>query len=49
MLYRFLTPKVAESALSHPSAAVRELGLRFLHELADEGNPFAAEILRKRQ
>jgi hypothetical protein len=47
MLDRFLTPKVAEAALSHPSAAVRALGLRFLHELADEGNPFAAEILRQ--
>lgn len=47
MLDRFLTPKVAEAALSHPTAAVRELGLRFLHELADEGNPFAAEILMR--
>lgn len=46
MLDRFLTPKVAEAALSHSSAVVRELGLRFLHELADEGNPFAAEILK---
>lgn len=49
MLDRFLTPKVAEAALSHSSAAVRELGLRFLHELADDGNPFAAEILKKLQ
>lgn len=47
MLDRFLTPKVAEAALSHPSTAVRDLGMRFLHELADEGNPFAADILRK--
>ena len=47
MLDRFLTPKVAEAALSHPSTAVRDLGLRFLHELAEEGNPFAADILRK--
>ena len=46
MLERFLTPKVAEAALSHPSQTVRELGLRFLHELAEEGNPFAADILR---
>jgi hypothetical protein len=46
MLDRFLTPKVAEAALSHPSVAVRELGLRFLHELAAEGNPFAADILK---
>lgn len=49
MLDRFLTPKVAEAALSHSSAAVRELGLRFLHELSDEGNPFAADILKKLQ
>ncbi len=47
MIGRFLTPKVAETALSHPSNTIRELGMRFLHELADEGNPFAAEILRK--
>lgn len=46
MLDRFLTPKVAEAALSHSSAAVRDLGMRFLHELADEGNPFAADILK---
>jgi hypothetical protein len=46
MLDRFLTPKVAESALSHSSATIRELGLRFLHELAEDGNPFAAEILK---
>lgn len=47
MLNRFLTPKVAEAALSHASANIRTLGLRFLQELAEEGNPFAAEILRK--
>ena len=46
MLDRFLTPKVAEAALSHSSATVRDLGMRFLHELADEGNPFAADILK---
>ncbi len=46
MLARFLTPKVAEAALSHSSPAVREQGLGFLHELAEEGNPFAAEILK---
>lgn len=49
MLGRFLTPKVAEAVLSHSSSAVRELGLRFLHELAEEGNPFAADILKKLQ
>ena len=49
MLSRFLTPNVAEAALSHSTAAVRELGLRFLHELDEEGNPFAADILKKLQ
>ncbi len=47
MLGRFLTPRVAETALAHPDPAVRDLGLRFLRELAQEGDPFAAEILRK--
>lgn len=47
MLERFLTPKVAETAIAHTSAAVREIGFRFLRELADEGDPFAAEILKK--
>ena len=47
MLGRFLTPRVAEAALAHPDPAVRDLGLRFLRELVQEGDPFAAEILRK--
>jgi len=47
MLERFLTPRVAEAALAHADQAVRDLGLRFLRELAQEGDPFAAEILRK--
>ena len=47
MLERFLTPRVAEAALAHSDPAVRDLGRRFLHELAQEGDPFAAEILRK--
>jgi len=47
MLERFLTPRVAEAALAHSDQAVRDLGLRFLRELAQEGDPFAAEILRK--
>lgn len=47
MLERFLTPRVAESALAHSDQVVRDLGRRFLHELAEEGDPFAAEILRK--
>jgi hypothetical protein len=47
MLGRFLTPRVAEAAAMHADADVRELGVRFLRELAQEGDPFAAEILRK--
>lgn len=47
MLERFLTPRVAEAALAHSDQAVRDLGRRFLHELAQEGDPFAAEILRR--
>ena len=47
MLGRFLTPRVAEAALAHSEQAVRDLGRRFLRELAGEGDPFAAEILRK--
>jgi len=47
MLGRFLTPRVAEAALAHSDPAVRDLGMRFLVELAQEGDPFAAEILRK--
>lgn len=47
MLGRFLTPRVAEAALAHSDQAVRDLGWRFLRELAQEGDPFAAEILRK--
>ena len=47
MLGRFLTPRVAEAALAHSEQAGRDLGRRFLRELAAEGDPFAAEILRK--
>lgn len=46
MLERFLTPKVAEAALAHPEESVRQLGLRYLHELAEDGDPFAADILK---
>jgi hypothetical protein len=46
MLERFLTPKVAEAALAHPDESVRQLGLRYLHELAEDGDPFAADILK---
>ncbi len=47
MLERFLTPRVAEAAAMHADEGVRDLGVRFLRELAQEGDPFAAEILRK--
>ena len=33
--------------LAHSDPAVRDLGMRFLRELSEEGDPFAAEILRK--
>jgi hypothetical protein len=46
MLGRFLTPKVAEAALAHPSKSVQELGHRYLRELAADGDPFAADILK---
>lgn len=47
MLARFLTPKVAEAGLHHPEEFVRQLSLGYLKELAEEGDPFAREILEK--
>ena len=47
MLGRFLTPRVAEAALAHPDKGVGELARKFLHELAEEGDPYAVEILRR--
>ncbi len=47
MLARFLTPKVAEAGLHHPEESVRHLSLGYLKELAEEGDPFAREILEK--
>lgn len=47
MLARFLTPKVAEAGLHHPEESVRQLSLGYLKELAEEGDPFAREILDK--
>ena len=46
MLERFLTPKVAEAALAHSSTLVRQKAMSFLRELAAEGDPFAADILK---
>jgi hypothetical protein len=48
MLARFLTPRIAEQAMDHTHPAVQDLGRGFLNELAAEGDPFAAEILRRR-
>ncbi len=45
MLERFLTPRVAELALKHPEDKVRAMALQFLQELAEEGNPYARDIL----
>jgi hypothetical protein len=45
MLERFLNPKVAAAAAVHSDPGVREAGLRFLRELADEGDPFARDLL----
>ena len=47
MLARFLTPKVAETGLHHPEESVRHLSLGYLKELAEEGDPFARDILYK--
>lgn len=47
MLARFLTPKVAEAGLHHPEESVRQLSLGYLKELAEEGDPFARDILDK--
>jgi hypothetical protein len=45
MLNRFLTPAVAQSALQHSSALVRDHALSFLRELAAAGNPFTTDML----
>jgi hypothetical protein len=47
MLARFLNPKVADAAVRHADPRAREAGLRFLHELATEGDPFARDLLAK--
>jgi hypothetical protein len=45
MLARFLNPKVADAAARHADPQVRAAGLRFLRELAVEGDPFARDLL----
>lgn len=49
MLERFLTPRVAELALQHPTEKVRSLAGQFLQELAEGGNPYARDILLSRK
>ena len=46
LLGRFLTPNLAAAAARHTDASIRELALRYLKEPADEGDPFAADLLR---
>lgn len=48
MLSRFLSPKVARVALDHPETTVQELALRYLREMAREGNPYARDMLVER-
>lgn len=45
MIGRFLNPKIAAAAAGHSDPVVREAGLNFLRELADEGDPFARDLL----
>ncbi len=45
MLERFITPSVAELALQHLGPKVRAMTLQFLREMADDGNPYARDIL----
>ena len=45
MLARFLNPKVAATAARHADPRVREAGMKFLRELAAEGDPFARDLL----
>jgi hypothetical protein len=45
MLARFLNPKVADAAARHSDPRVRETGMKFLRELAAEGDPFARDLL----
>jgi hypothetical protein len=48
MLGRFLTPKVAEAAMKHPAEAVRVLATGYLKELAEDGDPYARDILNRK-
>lgn len=47
MLDRFLTPTVAEVALQHRSPKVQQAASVFLKELAEEGNPFAVDLVKQ--
>jgi len=45
---RYLDHTTCQAALTNPDPAVQELGLAGLRELAEGGNPFAIEALKKR-
>lgn len=47
MLGRFLTPKVAEAAMKHDAEVVRVLATGYLQELAEDGDPYARDILNR--
>jgi len=46
LLGRFLTPNLAAASARHADSGVRDLASGYLNELADEGDPFAADLLR---
>lgn len=45
---RYLDHTTCQAALANPDPAVQALGLSGLRELAEGGNPFAIEALKKR-
>jgi len=47
LLERFLTPNLAAAACRHADPEVSTLARRYLGELAAEGDPFAADLLRE--
>jgi hypothetical protein len=52
LMNRYLDPEVLGFALENPSAEVRELVLKYLHEFEAEGDPYSRDILaawRQRQ
>ncbi len=49
LFHRYLDHATCEAAMENPDPAVREMGLAGLRELAADGNPFAIEVLKKRE